>query len=133
MKRFMWFCLGLVIATALLVNAGCATAPRQNPWDRGQYGETYVHDQTYKSKVGDIGWVPQNKEGHRWNYVAQDKRVLAQCFYQGFKFKGAEAWTGYYYGIKLPLNKSRVANFKLNGLAECVQWVNFYLYGDEYI
>jgi hypothetical protein len=136
MKRFLWFCLGLVIATALLINMGCATVQKQ--------GSSLFMDFLYEELEREpevpekrTGWIVQDDNGFVWEYHAQRGvtaiEVVARCSYTYMKISGVEKWHGTYYGTPTDFYESDPPVRETDGLSGCVTWVNHHMNGDYYI
>ena len=82
------------------------------------------------------GWVAVQESGLVWNYYSQNMEKIAQCAMLSMDISTkAERWGGVY--LKSPplsFTGHRTTLAKTtDSLAECVEWVHFYLYGGYYI
>jgi hypothetical protein len=137
MKRFMWFCLGLALATALLINTGCATLQNQrDPLNilQGVENELKVQAPQDQRKVG---WFVQDDDGYLWEYRARARydniQVLATCEYTYMRVSGVEKWRGTYYGTPTDMYWNDPPVARLDNLVGCFNWVNHHMNGDQFI
>ena len=145
MKRFIFFVLGFVLAFAILINIGCASGFEKNLMSNWEKEMTHEDTQSKKTQkdLGQVGWLPQDKDGYLWEYHARGRgrviQVVARCSYTFIRIRGVEKWNGTYYNILDDFGKgdqfdSFVTSWKrLDGLSGCVRWVEHFLYGDKFI
>ena len=134
MKRFMWFCLGLVIATALLINMGCVTMQKQSdPLGIMEGLEQELEAQEANEWIKN-GWIPIDEPGYTWEYWARTRydniEVVARCEYTYMKVSGVEKWRGTYYGTPTDFYWNDPPVARLDNLSGCVEWVNHHKNGD---
>ncbi len=134
MKRFMYFCLGLAIATALLISSGCASS-MQNSILEGMMGELGgpQFEENWEP-VREEGWQPADQNGNHWDLYAPiggELHLIATCDYRYFKVDGIEKWKGRYFGMTDAMNfHDPISNNNLDNLVGCVDWVKKFYYGD---
>ncbi len=133
MRRLIFFVMGFVIALALLVNMGCATA--QSSIFEGMMNELEGPGQSYQVPEDvQAGWQPTSESGNHWvlrGFIGGKLNILARCDYTYIKIRGVERWKGRYYGMKDELNfDDPVSNHDLKELSGCVEWVKMFYYGD---
>ena len=136
MRRYIFFVLGFVLATAMLINMGCATASGTGMGIlEGMMNELEGPSQTYQVPEGiHRGWSPTSESGNHWvlrDYIGGKLHILARCDYTYMKVMGVEKWKGKYYGMTDDLNFDKpVSNYELDELSGCVDWVKMFYYGD---
>lgn len=132
MKRFLWFVLGLVSMTALLVSGyGCATV---NKDDTCNLIMSLNYDDSAQTVV-ETGWVPQDDEGSRWEYWSRRGNttvVVAGCYLTDISITG-EKWEGIYYWGSADFNDGRPPMGTFDRLCDCVEWVDHMKDGDYYL
>jgi hypothetical protein len=104
----------LILVMALAI--GCATV---SPAAKPAFQDNFVIQLQ-------PGWVAMDSAGLVWNYYSQNMEKIAQCAIVSMNFSAGsirELWGGTYQELK-----------ETHGsLAQCVSWVNHYLYGGYYI
>ena len=131
----MWFCFGLAIATALLINTGCATVHKDPLGIMEQLEQELETEEVNEWRKN--GWVPIDKSGYYWEYWARTRynnvEIVAKCVYTYIKVSGVEKWKGTYYGTPTDLYWSDPPMSRLDGLHSCISWVNHHMNGDYFI
>jgi len=133
MKRYIFFVLGFVLATALLINMGCATVG--NDILEGMMNELEGPNQSYQVPEDvQAGWQPTSDSGNHWvlrGFLGGKLTILATCDYTYMKIMGVEKWKGRYFGMTDDMNfHGPVWNNDLENLVGCVDWVKNFYYGD---
>jgi hypothetical protein len=138
MRRLIFFVLGFVLALALLLNMGCATARDISPdiLD-GLMNELELEGPKESYQVPEgvrRGWSPLSESGNHWilrDYIGGKLYILARCDYTYRTVSGVEKWKGTYFGMADELNfGGPVYDNRLENLVGCVDWVKNFYYGD---
>jgi len=136
MKRFLWFCLGLVIMTALLVNTGCVTVQKERFLLMDMLEEE-LENEGQREAERKVGWTVIDEDGYHWEYRVLARwdniQVLAVCEYTYMKVSGVEKWRGTYYGTPTDFYWKDPPVSRVDNLSGCFDWVNHHMNGDHFI
>jgi hypothetical protein len=131
MKRFLWFLLGMVLATALLVNYGCVTTGSDPLGIMTELDKEL--EEILPAPIQERGWYPLGDDGYTWVLQGTDGTMVAKCEYRFIRHQDQELWKGTFYHRTTDFfSNPYFTTEEQKSLAACVKWAEGMSLGGYY-